>query len=80
MQTMTFDIHGMTCGGCVGGVQRALQKIDGVSNIQVSLRTGQASLKGDPLRASAAQIAATIANLGFQAKFRPAAIDGQEAP
>ncbi len=27
METMTFDIHGMTCGGCVGGVEeeQALQ-------------------------------------------------------
>jgi copper chaperone len=39
-KSMTFDIHGMTCGGFVGGVQRALQKIDGVSDIQVSLHPG----------------------------------------
>ena len=80
MQSMTFDIHGMTCGGCVGGVQRSLQKMDGVSDIQVSLRPGQATLKVDPLRVSAVQIEAAIAKLGYQAKFRPAAIDGQVAP
>jgi copper chaperone len=80
MQTMTFDIQGMTCGGCVGGVQRTLQKIDGVGDIQVSLRPGQASLKVDPSRVSAAQIEAIIAKLGYQAKYRPSAIDGQVAP
>ncbi|MFZ3139041.1 heavy-metal-associated domain-containing protein [Polaromonas sp.] len=79
MQSMTFDIHGMTCGGCVGGVQRALQKIDGVSDIQVSLHPGKAILKVDPLRVSALQIEATIAKLGYQANFRPSAIDGQVA-
>ena len=79
MQTMTFDIHGMTCGGCVGAVQRTLQKIDGVSDIQVSLRPGQATLQVDPLRVSAVQIEAIIAKLGYQAKFRPSAIDAQEA-
>ena len=79
MQTMTFDIHGMTCGGCVGGVQRSLQKIDGVSDIQVSLRPGQATLQVDPSRVSAVQIEATIAKLGYQANFRPSAIDGQVA-
>lgn len=56
MQTMTFDIHGMTCGGCVDGVQRSLQKIDGVSDIQVSLRPGQATLQVDLSRVSAVQI------------------------
>ena len=79
MQSMTFDIHGMTCGGCVGGVQRALQKIDGVSDIQVSLHPGKVILKVDPLRISALQIEALIAKLGYQAKYRPSAIDEQEA-
>ena len=75
MQTMTFDIQGMTCGGCIGGVQRALQKMDGVSGIQVSLRPGQATLKADPLRVSAAQIESAISTLGFQAKVRPSIVD-----
>ena len=79
MQTMTFDIHGMTCGGCADGVQRSLEKIDGVSDIQVSLRPGQATLQMDLSRVSAVQIEATIAKLGYQANFRPSAIDGQVA-
>ena len=32
MQTLSFDVSGMTCGGCTGSVQRALSKIDGVSH------------------------------------------------
>ena len=80
MQAMTFDIHGMTCGGCVGGVQRALQDVNGASDIQVSLRTGQVTLTVDPLRVSAVQIEATIAKLGYQAKFRPTEGDGPVAP
>ncbi|ABM39795.1 heavy-metal-associated domain-containing protein [Polaromonas naphthalenivorans] len=79
MQSMTFDIHGMTCGGCVGGVQRTLQKIDGVSDIQVSLHSEKTILKVDPLHVSALQIEVTIAKLGYQANFRPSAIDGQVA-
>ncbi|CAN5444914.1 heavy-metal-associated domain-containing protein [soil metagenome] len=79
MQSMTFDIHGMTCGGCVGGVQRTLQNIDGVSDIQVSLHSEKTILKVDPLRASALQIEDTTAKLGYKANFRPSAIDGQVA-
>ena len=31
MQTLSFDVCGMTCGGCTASVQRALSKINGVS-------------------------------------------------
>jgi hypothetical protein len=27
MQTLIFDVTGMTCGGCTGSVQRALSKV-----------------------------------------------------
>ena len=50
MQTLKFDVHGMTCGGCTGRVQRALSKIDGVSHVDVSLRPGTATLEADTAR------------------------------
>ena len=31
MQTLSFDVSGMTCGGCTGSVKRALSKTCGVS-------------------------------------------------
>ena len=37
MQTFSFDISGMTCDGCTGGVQRRLKKIYGVSHAEVTL-------------------------------------------
>lgn len=70
---MTFDIHGMTCGGCVGGVKRALEKVDGVSAVEVTLNPGQATLKVDPSLVSAGQIEAAITKLGYHTKLRPAA-------
>ena len=33
MQSLSFDIGGMRCGGCTGSVQRALSKINGVSQV-----------------------------------------------
>jgi len=44
MQTSSFDVEGMTCGGCTGKVQRALSKLDGVSHVDVSLRPGIATV------------------------------------
>ena len=49
MQTMTFDIQGMTCGGCLGSVQRAFGQLDGVSSVglgfEAKVRSADASEK-----------------------------------
>ncbi|MEO7255699.1 MAG: heavy-metal-associated domain-containing protein [Casimicrobium sp.] len=79
MQSMTSDIHGMSCGGCVGGVKRALEKVDGVSDVAVSLTPGQASLSADASLASAGQIVAAITKLGYHAKLRSAETMGASA-
>ena len=71
MQTLKFDVHGMTCGGCTGSVQRALSKIDGVSHVDVSLSSGSATLEADTTRVTPGQIEAAISGLGYQAKLHP---------
>ena len=73
MQTLSFDVSGMTCGGCTGSVQRALSKIDGVSHAEVTLRPGVATVVTDPARVTPAQIESAITQLGYPAKARPAA-------
>ena len=72
MQTLSFDVKGMTCGGCTGGVQRALSKLDGVSHAVVTLSPGVAMVTVDPARATPAQIESAISQLGYSAKARPA--------
>ena len=32
MQTLSFEVSGMTCGGCTGSVKRALSKTFGMSH------------------------------------------------
>ncbi len=71
MQTLKFDVQGMTCGGCTGSVQRVLGKIDGVTHVDVSLSPGSATLEADPTRVTPAQIEAAISSLGYQAKLHP---------
>jgi copper chaperone len=79
MQTLSFDVSGMTCGGCTGSVQRALSKIDGVSRVEVSLHPGTALVVIDPERVTSAQIEGAITGVGYPAKARPAA-HGAHAP
>ena len=80
MQTHSFDVSGMTCGGCTGSVQRALTQIDGVSHVEVTLRPGVATVVTDPARVTAAQIESAITRLGYPAKTRPAVKDDASTP
>lgn len=42
--TTTFDVEGMTCASCVGRVEKALNKMEGVSNVSVNLTTETATV------------------------------------
>ncbi len=39
----TIKVEGMTCDHCVMAVTRALEGIDGVKNVKVNLKKGQAT-------------------------------------
>lgn len=71
MQTLSFDVSGMTCGGCTASVQRTLGTLDGVSHAEVTLRPGVATVVADPARITSAQIESAITALGYPAKVRP---------
>jgi copper chaperone CopZ len=75
MQTLSFHISGMTCGGCTSSVRRALSRIDGVSHAEVTLRPGAATVVVDPDRVTSAQIESVITGLGYPAKARTAKHD-----
>lgn len=47
-QTVSFYVEGMTCASCVGRVEKALSKIDGVNNVAVNLATETATVTIDP--------------------------------
>jgi copper chaperone len=71
MQTLSFDVTGMTCGGCTGSVQRALSKLDGITDAKVSLSPGLATVVIDPARVTSSQIESAISLMGYPAKARP---------
>ncbi len=43
-QTLVLNIEGMSCASCVAHVEKALQKMPGVANVQVNLATEQAKI------------------------------------
>ncbi len=44
----SLPIEGMTCASCVGRVERALQKVPGVAEVNVNLATEAASVRASP--------------------------------
>ena len=67
MTTVTLQVSGMTCQGCVRSVTRVLQSIPGVSQTEVALDKGQATVTFDPAQASVDTLKAAIEEAGYEA-------------
>lgn len=65
MDTITLKIEGMSCGGCTSSVTNVLQAINGVSEVEVTLEPGQATIKYDADLASIDTFASAIEDAGF---------------
>ena len=66
MKTMTLNIEGMHCGGCVKSVTRVLTELDGVQSADVQLE-GKANITFDENRVNVAQLIEVIEDAGFDA-------------
>jgi copper chaperone len=66
METTTIKIRGMTCGGCVASVQRVLKALDGVENVDVSLKQEQATVQYVAGRVDPTRLRSAIEGAGFE--------------
>ena len=58
---LVLTVEGMTCNGCRGGVEKALQAVDGVESASVDLESKLATVSGT---ASAASLIAAVKAMG----------------
>ena len=65
MENTSFDVQGMTCGGCVASVRRVLEALPGVSKVDVTLAPGKATVDYDPQRVSAEALRDAVQNAGY---------------
>ncbi|MFA7382195.1 MAG: cation transporter [Desulfurivibrionaceae bacterium] len=61
----TIRIKGMRCGHCVASVTSALNAIDGISEVNISLEKGEATFKQSK-EVPIAAIRQAIAAIGFE--------------
>lgn len=66
METLTMNITGMTCNGCVTSVKKALERTDGVTAAEVTLEPGRASIHYDPAFTSPAALRMAVEDAGFE--------------
>ena len=67
MQTVTLNIDGMTCGGCVKSVTKVLNDLDGVRSATVSLENKNAQVEFDEGKIQMAQLVEAVEDAGFDA-------------
>lgn len=66
MENLTLDVKGMSCGGCVNSVKRAVGALDGVALVEVFLDTGKVNVQYDPQRTRPEQVKAAIRDAGYE--------------
>jgi Cu+-exporting ATPase len=60
-----LPIGGMTCASCVRRVEKALAKVEGVSEAGVNLATERATVKYDPAKVDMAALKAAVERAGY---------------
>ena len=63
----TFKIQGMHCASCVRVLERALKKVDGVTEANVNLATTQATVTYDESKVTKDNLASAISGVGYKA-------------
>jgi copper ion binding protein len=65
MREETFKIEGMSCQMCVKHVTKALQGVEGVAEVKVSLKDENAQVTYDPDAADVAAFKAAVSDAGY---------------
>ncbi|MCR4305797.1 MAG: heavy metal translocating P-type ATPase, partial [Candidatus Daviesbacteria bacterium] len=69
MNNITFQIEGMHCGSCETLIKDELAEIQGITDIQVSYKTGKGMLKLDSQKSNTTDIITAISNAGYSARI-----------
>ena len=67
MTKQKFDVGGMSCAACASGIEKAVKRLDGVGNAEVSLLEKSMTVIYDESALTAETIIATVEKLGYTA-------------
>lgn len=69
-QTVTLSVPGMTCAACPITVKKALSRVEGVSEIDVSYARLEAVVTFDDIRTSVEDLTQATANAGYPSELK----------
>lgn len=69
-QTVIFDVEQMTCATCPISVRKAMQRVDGVKSVEVSLEGKSAVVTFNPSATTIVEIGKASTDVGFPATPR----------
>jgi len=61
--TEVFKVKNVKCGGCVANIQKGLSPLPGVSQVDVTIASGEVTVTGEQL--DRAQLSAKLTELGY---------------
>ena len=62
-----FEVTGMTCAACQANVEKAVKKLDGISDVEVSLLANSMKVEFDEAKISEETICAAVKEIGYGA-------------
>ena len=76
VSTATIEVEKMTCATCPITVRKAMQRVEGVSEVQVDFESKSATVIYDSMMTSAQEIADASSSVGFPAQIRERSTEG----
>lgn len=70
MEKLRFDVQGMTCSACQASVNRSVEKLKGVENVNVNLLTGTMDVSFDADVLEVDSIIASVDKAGYKAALQ----------
>ncbi|MGE5532585.1 MAG: copper ion binding protein, partial [Bacteroidota bacterium] len=68
-ESVRLQLGGLHCAACVANVERALRRVEGVSDAAVNLAAETASVSFDPQRTNVEALIAAVEAAGYEARF-----------
>lgn len=69
LHSVRLAVVGMSCAACVNKVEKALKKLDGVSDARVSLATASAAVDYDSARVPLGEMAKAVGRIGYDVSW-----------
>ncbi len=70
-QTVTLSVTGMTCAVCPITIKKALNKVEGVENIEVNLEKKEALVTFDDAKTTVEALVEVTTNAGYPSTVHP---------